>query len=84
MLVKRTFISEQLECYVDEQAAIATVKKEKEQCLAKANKAYEVQLALQNRWKAQVAKAQELSLKKAKLQREVADLEKHLFPVPPQ
>ena len=31
VLVKRTFIAEQLHCYIDEQAAIATVKKQFEE-----------------------------------------------------
>lgn len=84
VLVKRTFIAEQLSCYIDEQAVKATVKKEFEDCVADADKAFEKQLALQNTWKALVEKTERSRQKKAELQRQAANLRKDLFPDPPQ
>ena len=72
VLVKRTFIAEQLHCYIDEQAAIATAKKQFEECVATANKVYEEQLALQDRWKALLEQCQVSSQKKAKSQGQAA------------
>ncbi len=80
VLVKRTFIAEQLRCYVDERAVLATVKKEMEECVAAANQAFEEQLALQNRWKDLTAKSQRLSQKKAESQSQTANLRNHLPP----
>ena len=80
VLVKRTFITEQLHCYIDEQAAIATVKKQFEECVATADKVYEEQLALQNKWKALVEQRQVSSQKKAKSQNNAAQLRNSLFP----
>ena len=51
-----------------------------EGCVAAAHTAFEVQVALQNRWKALVEKSQRLSqklLKKAELQSQIADLQNH-------
>ncbi len=72
VLVKRSFIAEQLESYKDEMAAIATVKKQMDDSEVIAHQAFKAQLALQNKWKELNARCQSLKEEKAQWQNQNA------------
>ncbi len=78
VLVKRSFIAEQLESYKDEMAAIATVKKQMDDSEVIAHQAFKAQLALQNKWKELNARCQSLKEEKAQWQNQNASLQRQL------
>ena len=72
--VKRSVMAEQVASYADQLAAVATLKKQLEDCKVIADKAYKSQQALHDSWTEVVAKGQRLQEEKARLQEQNASL----------
>ncbi|KAL0048566.1 hypothetical protein WJX82_006014 [Trebouxia sp. C0006] len=72
--VKRSVMAEQVASYADQLAAVATLKKQLEDCKVIADKAYKSQQALHDNWTALTAQIQSLQEEKARLQEQNASL----------
>ena len=79
VLVKRSFIAEQLESYRYEVAAIAAAQKQVDDCKVVADQMFTAQLALQTTWKELHTRVQSLQKEKAEYLKNNAFLQEQVL-----